>query len=180
MHVHAHAHCDVWAGAAWADLLYSLRCIFLCIESCCIRPKIAVSIRRYTSDTRCVTALHNYTAIQSAIQRYTLYSYTALYTTQPLQHPSAAYGTHLEVHLIVLHGLLIAVARGRYLSLHLGPGHGGGTTANGSRWDTHTRRHARAARCRDGGGVPPASVFEDHRTVTHAAHAQTTHLIDSV
>ena len=41
LHVHAHAHCDVWAGAALADLL-SVCCIFLCIESCCIRPKIAV------------------------------------------------------------------------------------------------------------------------------------------
>ena len=39
-------------------------------------------IALYT-DTRCVTALHSYTAtiqLNSAIQRCTLYSYTALYT----------------------------------------------------------------------------------------------------
>ena len=40
-------------------------------------------IALYT-DTRCVTALHSYTALYT-IQ---LYSYTALYTIQPLQHPS--------------------------------------------------------------------------------------------
>ena len=40
-------------------------------------------IALYT-DTRCVTALHSYTALYT-IQ---LYSYTALYTLQPLQHPS--------------------------------------------------------------------------------------------
>ena len=46
------------------------------------------------TDTHCVTALHSYTAIQrytalySAIQRYTLYRYTSLYTIQPMQHPS--------------------------------------------------------------------------------------------
>ena len=47
-------------------------------------------IALYT-DTHCVTALHSYTAtiqLYSAIQRYTLYSYTALYTIQPVQHPS--------------------------------------------------------------------------------------------
>ena len=32
--------------------------------------------------------LYSYTALYSAIQRYTLYSYTSLYTIQPLQHPS--------------------------------------------------------------------------------------------
>ena len=45
-------------------------------------------IALYT-DTRCVTALHSYTAQQ----RYTLYSYTALYTIQPLQPPSGRRGT---------------------------------------------------------------------------------------
>ena len=40
------------------------------------RPSIAIQL--YLS----------YTALYSAIQRYTLYSYTALYTIQPLQHPS--------------------------------------------------------------------------------------------
>ena len=76
-----------------ANLLYSLLYSLLYIplyrkllykaENCCIR--------RYTSDTHCVKALHSYTAtiqLYSAIQRYTLYSYTALYTIQPVQHPS--------------------------------------------------------------------------------------------
>ena len=43
-------------------------------------------IALYT-DTRCVTALHSYTALYT-IQ---LYSYTSLYTIQPLQHPSDLY-----------------------------------------------------------------------------------------
>ena len=30
------------------------------------------------TDTHCVTAFHSYTALYSAIQRYTLYSYTAI------------------------------------------------------------------------------------------------------
>ena len=75
-----------------ANLLYSLLYSLLYIplyrkllykaENCCIR--------RYTSDTHCVKALHSYTAtiqLYSAIQRYTLYSYTALHTIQPVQHP---------------------------------------------------------------------------------------------
>ena len=49
-------------------------------------------IALYT-DTHCVTALQSYTAIQ----RYTLYSYTALYTIQPLQHPSDPH-PHTHTH----------------------------------------------------------------------------------
>jgi hypothetical protein len=42
VHEHAHAHCDVWAGAAWADLLYCLLYISLYRKLLYIRPKIAV------------------------------------------------------------------------------------------------------------------------------------------
>ena len=48
-------------------------------------------IKRYTSYTRGVKEFQSYTAktaLYSAIQRYTVYSYTALYTIQPLHHPS--------------------------------------------------------------------------------------------
>ena len=41
-------------------------------------------IKRYTSYTRGVKEFQSYTAIQ----RYTVYSYTALYSIQPLHHPS--------------------------------------------------------------------------------------------
>ena len=55
-------------------------------------------INRYTSDTRWVKAFQSYTAKtakNSAIQRYTLYSYTSLYTIQPLYtyHPPLVWHT---------------------------------------------------------------------------------------
>ena len=78
----------LWAAAESADG-----------HTCCLLLSTSLYTKlRYKvlyTDTRCVTDLHSYTAIQrytalySAIQHYTLYSYTALYTIQPLQlHPS--------------------------------------------------------------------------------------------
>ena len=50
-------------------------------------------IKRYTCYTHGVKAFQSYTAKtaeNSAIQRYTVYSYTSLYTIQPLHHPSGS------------------------------------------------------------------------------------------
>ena len=52
-------------------------------------------IKRYTCYTHGVKAFQSYTAKtaeNSAIQRYTVYSYTSLYTIHPLQHPSGQDG----------------------------------------------------------------------------------------
>ena len=64
----------------------------------------ALAIVAYTSDTHEVKALQSYTAIQ----RYTVYSYTSLYTIHPLQHPSGGEAAPLYLprrassHLLVI------------------------------------------------------------------------------
>jgi hypothetical protein len=79
MCMHMHIVMCVWAGAAWADLLYSLlhiplyRKLLYKAENCCIR--------RYTSDTRCVTALHSYTAIQRYTALYIIQLHSAIHYT---------------------------------------------------------------------------------------------------
>ena len=67
-------------------------------------------IKRYTSDTRGVKAFQSYTAIQ----RYTVYSYTSLYSIQPLHHPSEEHKLGLEYNVATIgfvHGIDAAGAR---------------------------------------------------------------------
>ena len=73
-----------------ANLLQFDVCIFRCIESCCIIKAENRCIRRYTR-TRIASQPSRAIQLYSAIQRYTtlciVYSYTALYTIQPLATP---------------------------------------------------------------------------------------------
>ena len=63
-----------------------VRCIVRCIENCCTGPKTAGKplYNVHASPRAPCVAIQLY----SAIQRYTLYSYTSLYTIRAVQHPS--------------------------------------------------------------------------------------------
>jgi hypothetical protein len=71
--------CDVLAGAAWADLLYSL--LYIPLYRKLLYKAENRCIRRYTSDTHCVTALHSYTAIQRYTALYIIQLYSAIHYT---------------------------------------------------------------------------------------------------
>ena len=80
--IQLYGNTDFHLGRSWVKTGYVAHGHFCCIH-------------RYTR-TRVASRPSRAIQLYSAIQRYTLYSYTSLYTIQPLQHPSGMYESPLS------------------------------------------------------------------------------------
>jgi len=73
-------------GRSWVKTGYVAHGHFCCTHR---YTRTRVASRLGPPELYSYTAIQRYTALYTAEQRYTLYSYTSLYTIEPLQHPSA-------------------------------------------------------------------------------------------